>query len=190
MVARNYPELRGMKLASENDLIEAALVQEGIVASPSKPKRNPTWTTAAILAGAAYVYGRSAKVREKIKGAIDRAHSKLENPTAHMLGYQRNPRTQPIDEAAARELALYTENDYHLATRRMPEFAKNLATKIKRGKYDAAKAVKLLEYLTKEAATKYAKEFGGRWDTTFSPATRRAAAEILLPSVVELAAEY
>lgn len=54
-------------------------------------KRNPTWTTAAILAGGAYIYGRSAKVREKIKGAIDSAHKKLENPTARMVGMQRNP---------------------------------------------------------------------------------------------------
>lgn len=89
-------ELRGGTAPNKAALVKAYLKEAdvgplGAKLHPAK-RRNPTWTTAAILAGGAYVYGRSAKVREKIKGAIDRAHSKLENPTAHMLGYQRNPR--------------------------------------------------------------------------------------------------
>lgn len=100
---------------------------------------------------------------------------------------RRNPSAQPVDEHAATELVLYVENDYYLYTRRLPEYAKNLARKIKRGTYNAAQAVKLLEYLTKEAATKYDKEFGSGYSSTFSPATRRAAAAELLPTVVEQA---
>lgn len=101
--------------------------------------------------------------------------------------YRRNPSAQPVDEHAATELVLYVENDYYLYTRRLPEYAKNLARKIKRGTYNATQAVKLLEYLTKEAATKYDKEFGSGYSSTFSPATRRAAAAELLPTVVEQA---
>jgi len=106
----------------------------------------------------------------------------LQNPFRGSINV-RNPSAAAADEIGARELVLYIENDYHLYERRMPEFAKNLATKMKRGSYDADKAVKLLEYLTKEAAIKYGKEFGG----TFSPATRRLAAQELLPSVIERA---
>lgn len=101
--------------------------------------------------------------------------------------YRRNPSAQPVDEHAATELVLYVENDYYLYTRRLPEYAKNLARKIKRGTYNATQAVKLLEYLTKEAATKYDKEFGSGYSSIFSPATRRAAAAELLPTVVEQA---
>jgi hypothetical protein len=57
---------------------------------------------------------------------------------------------------------------------------------MKRGTYDKAKAVKLIEYLVKEGADSYRKQYGG----TFSPATRRAAAAALLPNVVELAQQY
>lgn len=103
--------------------------------------------------------------------------ARVRNPSLNV----RNPRAAAVDTHAVRELVLYTENDYHLWERRMPEFAKNLAAKIKRGQYDAGKAVKLIEYLTKEAADKYSKEYGG----SFSVATRRAAAEELLPAVIE-----
>lgn len=100
-----------------------------------------------------------------------------------------NPRTQPANEAEAHELVLYILNDEYLATRRFPEFAKNIATKLKRGKFDPTLAIKLLEYLTKEGATKYHKEFGKRFIRSFSPATRREAAAQLVPYAVELAQE-
>jgi hypothetical protein len=101
---------------------------------------------------------------------------------------KRNPAAAGVDEHAVRELVLFFENDSHLWTRRLPEYAKNLATKMKRGTYDAGQAVKLIEYLAQEGATKYRKEFGGP-ASMFSPATRRQAAIELLPSVVEKAEE-
>lgn len=95
--------------------------------------------------------------------------------------------TAELDLHAVTELVLYTENDEYLITRRVPEFARNLAKKMARCQYDETKAVKLLEYLTKEAATKYRKEFGG---PLFPPAVRRAAAVELLPSVVAAAKDF
>jgi hypothetical protein len=98
-----------------------------------------------------------------------------------------NPRAAAaVDPHGVTELVLHIENTEYLVNRRMPEFAKNLAAKMKRGTYDKAKAVKLIEYLVKEGADSYRKQYGG----TFSPATRRAAAAALLPNVVELAQQY
>ena len=96
-----------------------------------------------------------------------------------------NPTARGVDPHGARELAMFVVNDSHLYLRRLPEFAKNLATKLKRGTYDEAKAVKLIEYLTKEASQQYGQQYGH----TFSPATRRAAAVELLPTVIEQAQE-
>jgi hypothetical protein len=120
------------------------------------------------------ISGMRYTAQNPLRGSLN-----VRNPSLNV----RNPSAAAADEIGARELVLYIENDYHLFERRMPEFAKALATKMKRGSYDADKAVKLLEYLTKEAAIKYGKEFGG----TFSPATRRLAAQELLPSVIERA---
>lgn len=118
-----------------------------------------------------------------IQGGIQ-AHHRLAK-TSRALVTNPARRAPEADDHAARELALYVVNDAHLYLRRLPDFAKNLAAKIKRGTYDEAKAVKLIEYLTKEAAQKYGREFGG----TFDAATRRAAAVELLPIVVEQAQE-
>lgn len=117
------------------------------------------------------------------RGVVE-AHNRLVK-TSRALVTNPARRAREADDHAARELALYVVNDAHLYLRRLPDFAKNLAAKIKRGTYDEAKAVKLIEYLTKEAAQKYGREFGG----TFDAATRRAAAVELLPIVVEQAQE-
>lgn len=85
---------------------------------------------------------------------------------------------KPIDEDATRELVLYAENDsmtYHYSA--LPA-CENLIRKVKRGQYDAVKAVKLFEYVAEYAAKHYAKEFARPedWHKIFTVDTRRHAA--------------
>lgn len=132
-------------------------------------KRNPTWTTAAILAGGAYIYGRSAKVRGKLKEAIDRAHAKLENPTARMVGMQRNPGfpvSSPPVSKLVKELGITVEEAKHikaLASQGKPKTALKYANDaISRGHYLAHG----VESLYPEFPHFYYVNMGDTYDTT------------------------
>jgi hypothetical protein len=89
---------------------------------------------------------------------------------------------EPADPHAARELELYIENESDLSPwgprGQGREIAKNLARKMRSGKYDPAKAPKLWAYLAEAGAKRYAKEFGiaREWARTFTPATRELVA--------------
>ena len=80
-----------------------------------------------------------------------------------------------LDTHAVRELGLFLDGEEPLYNSKMRMFV-NLATKVARGIYDREKAVKLFEYLVKEAVRMY----GGPTETVaFDRAVRRAVAEEL-----------
>lgn len=84
-----------------------------------------------------------------------------------------------IDYTAARELALYAENDGDLYRRMAQPIIANLARKIRKGQYDAQKAIKAWEHLATAAARKYCRDFGSpneNYFCMFNAATRREAA--------------
>ena len=89
-----------------------------------------------------------------------------------------NPARQP-DEAIARELYLFIENDEILLTRRYPQFILNLERKMKRGVYDRERAVKLFMYLADEASKRYSKQFGDGKTHTADVPTRMLLAKML-----------
>lgn len=81
-----------------------------------------------------------------------------------------------------RELELYTINDGDIYRQRIQPILANLRRKIKKGTYDAAKAVKLWGYAADAGAQKYNKEFGdakGKIDQIFKKADRMAVAKSL-----------
>jgi len=82
------------------------------------------------------------------------------------------------DEAAARELVIFIENDGDLYRQQHTPINKNLITKMARGMYDSRKAAKLFGYLVDAAAKKYAKEMGSGmpWHKMFDKQTRNMAA--------------
>lgn len=93
-----------------------------------------------------------------------------------------------IDTIAARELALYAENDGYLYRHHAKPIIANLARKMRKGQYDAAKAVKLWEHFATEAAKKYCRDFGTpneAYFRVFNAATRREAAAQLEESYRE-----
>jgi hypothetical protein len=87
------------------------------------------------------------------------------------------------DTQAADELRLYMENDFGIwEGNQKKSIEKNLALKMKKGKYDAALAPKIWMYLVDGAAQKYVKEFGSgrdRVDSMFNKATRMQVASEL-----------
>lgn len=89
-----------------------------------------------------------------------------------------NPARQ-ADEAIARELLLFIENDEILSTRRYPQFILNLERKMKRGVYDRERAVKLFMYLADEASKRYSKQFGDGKTHTADVPTRMLLAKML-----------
>lgn len=110
----------------------------------------------------------------------------------------RNGRGSMVDADAARELALFADNDGDLYRMQTTSIIENLAKKSAKGTFDTAKAVKLFGYLADNAAKKYAWEVGNRkygtrsWheqavdgNGLFNAATRREAARMLLESNVE-----
>lgn len=78
----------------------------------------------------------------------------------------------------AQELVLYIENDGDLYRQQNVPILRNLANKAAQGKYDHQKAIKLWMYLMDNGAKKYAKEFGGTWNTMFPVAARKEAAKV------------
>ncbi len=110
---------------------------------------------------------------------------------------QRNPRRRrakarrrnpgSADGTAARELELFIVNDGDLHRHQTQPIIKNLAKKMVKGTYDAAKAVKLWGYLADSGAQKYTKEIGGEYGKhsgngsygAFNKPTRTATAKSL-----------
>ena len=83
------------------------------------------------------------------------------------------------DDAVARELILFAENDSDIYRRTTQPILRNLATKKVKGKYDGEKAVQAFMYLAEAGARAYAKNFGSGekdWHAIFPMNTRRAAA--------------
>jgi hypothetical protein len=94
--------------------------------------------------------------------------------------------TEAVDKHAVDELEIYIVNDRTLYKELHSTYAKNLMTKVARGQYDSAKAVKLLLYLVDRAAQQYTKAFdakstrGGTSFGIFDKPTRMAVAKALL----------
>lgn len=85
-----------------------------------------------------------------------------------------------IDMEAARELALYIENDYELYSRYIVPYIQSLHKKRIRGTYDPEKAVPGWERIATEGAKKYENEFlNVRYYRVFNKATREEAARQL-----------
>ena len=95
--------------------------------------------------------------------------------------------TKQPDLIAARELALFAENDGGLYQRRALPIIANLARKIAAGTFDGAKAVTLWGYLADDAAKEYVRQFSPM--TPFDKATRRAAAILLGDGYADAVAE-
>lgn len=87
------------------------------------------------------------------------------------------------DPHAAEELMLYLENDFELwEGNQKKSIEKNLAQKMKKGRYDSALAPKIWMYLVEAAAKKYIKDHGtpgDRIDSVFNKATRMQVADRL-----------
>jgi len=98
---------------------------------------------------------------------------------------RRNPGS--ADGTAARELELFIVNDGDLYRRQTQPIIQNLAKKMKKGVYDATKAMKLWGYLADAGAQKYTKEMGDSYGKhggngsygAFNEPTRMAAAKSL-----------
>ena len=85
-----------------------------------------------------------------------------------------------IDMEAARELALYIENDSFLYFNHIMPYIKCLHKKRIRGTYDPEKAVAGWERIATEGAKKYENEFlNVRYYRVFNKATREEAARYL-----------
>jgi len=78
----------------------------------------------------------------------------------------------------SRELALYIENEEPLNRREHLIYAA-LDRKRRAGTYDSSKAVKAFEYVVTDAAKRYSKEYGGKWNLNFSVDDRKKASEFL-----------
>ena len=79
------------------------------------------------------------------------------------------------DKEAAKELAMWAENDGDLYKRQILPSIENLAKKMVKGAFDKEKSVQLWKYTADAAAKSYQKEFGD----TFTAETRRMAAAML-----------
>lgn len=66
-----------------------------------------------------------------------------------------------IDQEAARELELYTENTRRIYDAYIIPTVRSLARKAKAGTYDKAKACKAWEHVAEAAARLYCQEFAG-----------------------------
>lgn len=101
------------------------------------------------------------------------------NPASGKMSEQ-DKMAGPADEAAARELILFIENDGDLYRQQGLPIIKNLVAKVDRGIYDRQKAVKLYMYLMESGSRSYAKQFStgeADWKNIFNKATRELAAK-------------
>jgi len=96
----------------------------------------------------------------------------------HQGDLEPNGRASTVDEAAARELSLYIENEYALigATNSMGKsIDTNLRKKVTKGTYDSERAPRAWQYLIDEGAERYRDQLGDE-SFAFSAATRRKVA--------------
>lgn len=85
-----------------------------------------------------------------------------------------------MNEEAARELALYIENDYFLYFYHIKPYIKCLHKKNIKGTYDPEKALPGWERIATEGAKKYERDFMSvRYYRVFNRATREEAARYL-----------
>ncbi len=135
----------------------------------------------------AWVIGHptAAQARKKIKGA-KAAHEAAFAPASVPAALRNNGRASVADDAAARELVLYAENNGRLYTQMVQPIMHNLARKLAAGRFDRDLAVKGMGHLADAAAKAYTKEMGGGSGFgAFSAATRRRAAADLLDGYME-----
>lgn len=85
-----------------------------------------------------------------------------------------------VDVEAARELALYIENDYELYTRRIVPYIQCLHEKWEKGTYEPDKAIPGWQVIATCGAQNYEYEFlNVRYYRVFNKATRRETAKYL-----------
>lgn len=85
-----------------------------------------------------------------------------------------------VDMEAARELALYIENDYQLYAQYIVPYIQCLHKKREKGTYDPDKAIPGWERISTYGAIKYERDFlDVRYYYVFSRATREEAARYL-----------
>lgn len=85
-----------------------------------------------------------------------------------------------VDVEAARELALYIENDYELYTQYIAPYIRCLHKKREKGTYNPDNAIPGWERIATEGAKKYERDFlDVRYYRVFSRATREEAARYL-----------
>ena len=95
-----------------------------------------------------------------------------------------------MNEEAARELALYIENDYKLYAQYIIPYIQCLHKKHIMGTYDSEKAIPGWERIATEGAKKYARDFlNVRYYYVFNRATRKEAARYLQEFFLELVYE-
>lgn len=94
------------------------------------------------------------------------------------LAMQGLPNQGRADKVAARELEFYMDNDQQVA-RQIQSIRENLLRKVKSGKYDKTRSVKLWMYAVESGAKSYDKRFGSRgvpWHQVFPKSTREMVA--------------
>lgn len=95
-----------------------------------------------------------------------------------------------VDVEAARELALYIENDYQLYAQYIKPYIQCLHKKREKGTYDPEKALLGWERITTYGAKKYEKDFlDVRYYYVFSRATREEAARYLQGFFLDMVCE-
>lgn len=92
-----------------------------------------------------------------------------------------------VDMEAARELALYIENDYQLYTQYIEPYIQCLHKKVVKGTYEPEKVLPGWERIATEGAKKYEYEFlSVKYYHVFNRATREEAARYLQGFFLEL----
>ena len=95
-----------------------------------------------------------------------------------------------MNEKAARELALYLENDYELYTQYIVPYIQCLHKKREKGTYDSEKTLPGWERITTEGAKKYERDFlDVRYYYVFNRATREEAARYLQGFFLDMVCE-
>ncbi len=135
--------------------------------------------------GGSYANARIVKVnpcgRTRRNAPMSRGQARAMKAVLRSHRYRCNPSADDV-----RELVLFIVNDGDLYRQRTQPILANLAKKVRKGTYDAKKAVKLWGYLADAGAQSYTKQFGSPGGSSygnFDKKTRMAAA-------AELQSEY
>lgn len=95
-----------------------------------------------------------------------------------------------MDKGAARELALYIENDYELYAQYIVPYIQSLHKKRIKGTYDPDKALPGWERIAAEGAKKYEREFlNVKYYRVFNKATREKTAQYLQGVFLDMVCE-